>query len=351
MTSKQHKLAVVIMRAQPFHMGHYHLINEARKIADEVAILLGSAGESRSLKNPFTYEERKSMIIEELDSLSGIHFFPAYDYLYDDDIWSGEIIETIKENFDDLHQSEIIIVGHDKDETSFYLHTFPWAAIEVDNKDEINATDIRKDYFFGAYDFHSDKRTGYSVSAFLEEFATTDEYAKLKQEQTAVWAYKQSWAGSPFPPVFVATDAIVRYKDKIALIVRGGEFGVNKLALPGGYLEHDKTIFSNCLKELEEETGLSLFCMESYLVGIEIYDKVNRSPRGRMITHCYYFDITDCPTSSLDYDENGYPLLTAGDDAVNALWLNLEEIKANRDKFFSDHWSIIFNMLRDNYYE
>jgi nicotinamide-nucleotide adenylyltransferase len=59
-----------IGRFQPFHNGHYKVIND--KIApevDEVIVGIGSAQESHTLSNPFTAGERIMMITAALEDL------------------------------------------------------------------------------------------------------------------------------------------------------------------------------------------------------------------------------------------------------------------------------------------
>ena len=53
---------VFIGRFQPFHKGHESVVKEALKQAKEVIVVVGSSFEARTLRNPFTFEERKSMI-------------------------------------------------------------------------------------------------------------------------------------------------------------------------------------------------------------------------------------------------------------------------------------------------
>ena len=43
---------VFIGRFEPFHIGHKQVIEKALTLADEVIILVGSANQPRTLKNP-----------------------------------------------------------------------------------------------------------------------------------------------------------------------------------------------------------------------------------------------------------------------------------------------------------
>ena len=60
--SYQHKHGLVIMRAQPFHIGHEKIINRMLKECEKATVLLGSIQEHGTPKNPFNYTTRKKMI-------------------------------------------------------------------------------------------------------------------------------------------------------------------------------------------------------------------------------------------------------------------------------------------------
>lgn len=49
-------------RFQPFHLGHYKVIEERLNDFDNFVVIVGSAGKARSDENPLTFEERKSLI-------------------------------------------------------------------------------------------------------------------------------------------------------------------------------------------------------------------------------------------------------------------------------------------------
>ena len=62
---------VFIGRFQPFHVAHLAVIREALRQAREVIVLVGSAGQSRNLRNPFTVDERMAMIIDPMLATGG----------------------------------------------------------------------------------------------------------------------------------------------------------------------------------------------------------------------------------------------------------------------------------------
>lgn len=54
--------AVLLGRFQPFHEGHYKVVNHLKDNYSKVEILIGSKNTSRTLDNPLTFEERKKII-------------------------------------------------------------------------------------------------------------------------------------------------------------------------------------------------------------------------------------------------------------------------------------------------
>jgi bifunctional NMN adenylyltransferase/nudix hydrolase len=55
-------LAVLVGRFQPFHAAHLALLRHALSIAPRCAIVIGSAHQARTPRNPFTWTERAEMI-------------------------------------------------------------------------------------------------------------------------------------------------------------------------------------------------------------------------------------------------------------------------------------------------
>ena len=74
MSNKPYKLGIVVGRFQSFHTGHENMINTAVMMCDKVLLLVGSSQESGTMKNPFTYEERKRI----LHKISGIRYISIH---------------------------------------------------------------------------------------------------------------------------------------------------------------------------------------------------------------------------------------------------------------------------------
>jgi bifunctional NMN adenylyltransferase/nudix hydrolase len=152
--------------------------------------------------------------------------------------------------------------------------------------------------------------------------------------------YKAQWSVAPYPPVFVTTDALVINKGHILLIKRGLNPGKGLWALPGGFLNPNESITDCAVRELKEETKIDVPVpvLKGSITKTEMFDHPNRDPRGRVITHCFRFDVTYGKGRELIK-------IKAGDDAVGAQWVPIGDLLLMRKTFFSDHFQIIRKML------
>ena len=70
--------ALFIGRFQPFHKGHLKIIQNISKEYDEIIIGIGSSQYGHALENPFTIDERITMIIKTLEKKSTtLHHVPS----------------------------------------------------------------------------------------------------------------------------------------------------------------------------------------------------------------------------------------------------------------------------------
>ena len=60
------RIGMVVGRFQPVHNGHLSIIYEALDNCDYLIIAIGSAQESNTPKNPFSFEFRKKLIVDAL---------------------------------------------------------------------------------------------------------------------------------------------------------------------------------------------------------------------------------------------------------------------------------------------
>ncbi|MDH3365878.1 MAG: nicotinamide-nucleotide adenylyltransferase [Thermoplasmata archaeon] len=73
--------ALVVGRFQPFHKGHLQAIKEVLSECDELVIVIGSAEESHTSRNPLTASERYQMIISSVPRKehNRLHIIPVRD--------------------------------------------------------------------------------------------------------------------------------------------------------------------------------------------------------------------------------------------------------------------------------
>ena len=338
-----HDAAVLIGRFQPVHNGHLALLREALARARQAIVVLGSAHQARTPRNPFTWQERAALLRAALpeSERARLTVLPMRDY-YDEPRWAQAVQQAVAQTT--APGSRIALVGHFKDDTSSYLRAFPgWDLIRMPRQGAIDATPIR-DAYLGASAATLDQALApfanqlpTATRDWLEEFSHTPHYPALQEEWRMLRAYRESWAGAPYPPVFVTVDALLRCQGRVLLIRRAHAPGKGLWALPGGFVEPRDTLWQSCLRELAEETHCPLpeERLRAALRAVQVFDHPGRSQRGRVITHAYFFDLGD----------EALPEVRGGDDAAHAQWVAQEDLAGMEDQFHDDHWHILDRLL------
>jgi bifunctional NMN adenylyltransferase/nudix hydrolase len=323
---------VFIGRFQPPHKTHVAIMLEGLERVQKLIVVIGSARSARSIKNPFTAEEREIMIARALED-AGVPrhrfaFSRVRDFFYNEAMWLAEVQQGV--NGITKGSTDIALLGHVKDGSSYYLKSFPnWKFSPTNIVSSLNATEVRNALWRGETS-PALEQVPSSVAAFLERFTTTTDYANLRAEFEYVQEYKRQWASAPYPPVFVTTDAVVMKSGHVLVVRRGDHPGKGKLALPGGFLSQKETLLDGCLRELREETGFRLE-WQNYLRSTQVFDYPDRSVRGRTITHAFHFDL----------GLGSLPEVKGGDDATDAFWMPLSQALAAPESFFEDHHAIL----------
>lgn len=342
---------------QPLHNGHIRNIDKALDIADHVLVIAGSANQPRTPKNPFTAEERAEMIKSEFPSdrvcVTGVEDF------YADTEWLKHVQSVAHKHISKkgiaVEDASIAILGHNKDHTSSYLVQFPnWKFIEIGHRitrtptgreiiDEslprvLDATEIREQYFMSGMSKIGADEMPHPVVAFLSKFMSRPEYEILKEEYNYIARYHDAWSSSPYPVTFVTTDAVVIQSGYVLLVKRRVAPGKGLWALPGGFAGHMEYLEDGVIRELREETRLKV--AEKVLRGSikerDVFDRPDRSLRGRTITHAFLFVLED---------QQKLPKVKGSDDAAEARWFSLDVVDDMSDRLFEDHKSIIHTMV------
>lgn len=170
---------VFIGRFQPFHLAHMQTIEIALKQSHYVVLALGSAQMERNIKNPFLAIEREQMILSNfsLDEQKRIKFVHVVD-VYNDEKWVKQVKSLVNGVIEP--NSTVGLIGHFKDESSYYLKLFPeWIMVELDSlKDSISATPMREAYYRGEI---QTEFFPVGTIQFLDEFQKTRTYQQLQQ--------------------------------------------------------------------------------------------------------------------------------------------------------------------------
>jgi bifunctional NMN adenylyltransferase/nudix hydrolase len=340
---KTYPFAVFIGRFQPFHNGHYHVIAAGLKQAEKIIVLCGSAHLAPTLRNPWSFEERKAMILNSFsqEEAERITVLPLIDSPYNQLAW----IESVQTAVNSVVQTEKLnskkapkIAFFSQNKAPSYLSSFPqWEAVEIENFAEINGTSLRQQYFGGEENFFRSAEifnasTPKGTQQFLAEKFNKSVFDEIFAEHQFVQAFKKSWQVAPYPPVFVTVDAVVIQSGHILLVKRKNRPGKGLWALPGGFLDQTEYLQDACIRELREETLLKI--PDPLLYGCikrsHVFDAPYRSARGRTLTHAFLIELPN--TGKL-------PQVKGSDDAEKAFWLPLAEVKP--EKMFEDHYFII----------
>lgn len=360
------KVAVVIGRFQPFHLGHKAMIDHALSAADRVVVLLGDTGCARDSKDPWSIPERVQMIdavfLKEIKE-GRLAIGGVYDIPYNDAEWTHASMTAVSAVIRhglglDPAECEVFQVSHVKSTANASASVLPmrqlaapvtYVADNAHGLTVMNATEIREEIIFGG---HALARTSVSA-AFGRSFALMpSEVVKtmmgwpemvpgtvIADAQAAVKfnaEYSSAATKKYGKPHLHAVDACVICNGNVLLITRKNAAGQGTWALPGGFLDNDEWPVQGALRELREETGLDLSAeyVGQHQRSLVTYANPGRSRRGRTITHVLTHNLIVKPNQPM-------PTVTAGDDAASAFWWPLDRLNEAREKFFSDHFYII----------
>jgi len=265
---------------------------------------------------------------------------PLNDFTYDNPRWKQHVRDTVasvhKEHslHQELHGLRGGIIGHNKDESSWYLKEFPeWESVAAPmfpghSGASIDATRIRQFLFEGeSYLPYISGVVPRRILDIISHIMTTPEWAVLVGEQN----FLNNYDPKAFDVPLVTADAMVVSKGKVLIVTRKNFPGQGLLALPGGFIDLTKAWEDSATRELQEETTFGEAPLE--LLTSEVFSSPGRDPRGRCITQTYLYSTPE-------------PVPVEGrDDAAFAEWVDIKELPDMADRFFADHWHMITSML------
>lgn len=308
------KAGIFIGRFQPVHQGHIHALGIAASQVEQLYIFVGSANQCRSIKNPWTFTERKNMLMAKLHAqrIYNYEIIPLNDYPYSNTQWMSDVRASIEH----YTPSKPVLFGHMK-EGNNYLKWFPdWQFKNIEAMYNINATEIRTRMFQ-----MNDPEMPQTVK---------DDYAFYQKEKTL-------FANYPFPETlnFNCADAILECQGHVLVIERRFAPGKGSFALPGGFKNREESFLDCAIRELIEETNVRVpeKVLRGSIVKTELFDDPKRSfgiPRN---TLAVYMRINPDPDGSL-------PRANGADDAASCKWIPLTDA-LNKIELYDDHKAII----------
>lgn len=350
---KEFDLLVFIGRFQPFHVEHKRIVDIALEKAKNVLVLVGSSGKARSVRNPFTFEERMNMITSAfpqdvyLGSNQRLIVKPLYDKMYNNVAWVNQVQHIVKETILDvvndggfraagLADAKVGLIGMAKDHTSYYLKMFPqFESVDVPMKQLMHATALREGFIDGHMKKHEVAigQLPMNVASWMyDQFALLPWFEQLKRELEHVRAYKKAWEAAPYPVKHMTVDAVVEQSGHVLLVKRRAEPGKGLWALPGGHLEVEETLMDGVIRELREETKIKVPdpVLRGSVVATNMFDDPYRSNIGRVITYAAHIKLADATS---------LPKVKGADDAEKAVWVPIGDLR--EDQMFDDHFHII----------
>ena len=281
---------------QPPTIDEIERLRSSLESGAKVTVILESWKASRGLRTPFSVEEREQLIRGALGSdAAKIHFVYAPDDFY-------------RTRYSEMPtEARSALVWKDQSEVrDNFLRTGSLTGIPAENR------------------------------KWLQNFASSELYRRLREERLAVDEYRDSWKAAPYEPIFVTVDALVTKDDQVLMIRRGHAPGKGLLALPGGFIEADEPLLVSALRELDEETAFQIegVDLRDRLESVRVFSEPKRSARGRTISHVHHFALRETDPE---------PKIHAGDDASDAFWMRLTEIR--EEEGFEDHFLILHALL------
>lgn len=221
--------ALYIGRFQPPHHAHVASALAALEHAPRLTLGLGSSNLARSIKNPWTPQEREQLwrlALSEVGADVGrVRFCPLPDR-FDAAAWAADVRGLFAPG------EGVTLVGYEKDDSSAYLHWFPdWERLVLPELEGgLSATELRRAYFLDGPDSALlPQHLPAATLPWLREWARTPDYARLRAEWLAVDAAKAE------APAQGVREQLWLWLDgpDICLRVRPGPIGAGLWELPG----------------------------------------------------------------------------------------------------------------------
>ena len=309
-------LGFLIGRFQPLHAGHRSIIRQAAKLCKHLVVIVGSANAAPSVKNPWSYLERKTKIDLFLyhEEIKNVTVVPMNDYRYNNNKWQVDVENIITDASIDHNCCGVTMFGFDKPDNKYLGWFDHYEFVNLQSGFNVCATDVRNSYFKAG-------NMGFPIEV-MEDY----NYFVKEKEQFSPYPYLDTLN-------FCCSDSVVICNGHILLIKRIKAPGRNHWALPGGFKNNNETFLECAVRELIEETNLDVSENELYDASVinfdHVFDAPNRAAMGiPRITHAFLFKLATMPK------------VTPSDDALEAEWVPIDKC-LNELPMHDDHRDII----------
>jgi 8-oxo-dGTP diphosphatase len=182
---------------------------------------------------------------------------------------------------------------------------------------------------FGPYKVTAYDKKSRTVELEGSDPVTLSDKVKDEPKPGRNYAFKIMKQGAAADAIYLLTvDMVIHTDNEILMIRRKNAPFAGRLALPGGFVDPGERFQEAALRELREETGLTI--STSGVKYIDKFDKKNRDPR---MENCVSFGFS-CYVSNDKKDK-----VAAGDDASGVFWVPKSEVSKQTLAF--DHADII----------
>jgi bifunctional NMN adenylyltransferase/nudix hydrolase len=349
---RKYDFVLYIGRFQPVHSGHLETITKAFYQTKNVIVVIGSANQAPTPKNPWPVYQREEMINSLLNIIhpdvgSKLHFIPMEDRLYNDDKWLAYLQAKIEAL---VGKGSMAIIGHDKGDSGYIKQCFP----DVDFLDTgayikeegtagkvVSATKIRQLMFEGDVGYTASNLPA-PVYRKLEAYVKTPEFDLLQGEYSHILAEEEIVKNLPYGMTFLTADSVVVQSGHILLVKRAEYPGKGLWALPGVHIGLNETVDEASIRALRDETNLRVpvKALKGSLEEVKRFDHPERSLRARL-TQQNARSITEAFFYRLDSNTPLPKNVKAGKGIEKAWWFSLAEAKQMRPVLFEDHADII----------
>lgn len=332
-------LAIVIMRAQPYHHGHDVLVAKAMNEADKVLIMLGGKGRPADHRNPFSYEQRVHMLSLCYPDVDNLYSVNIEEFPHSDLNWREHVKRTVQAFAPGIAADDVVMVQNIKEGDPDITEGFPYNIasqghlVSMSETTAISGTAIR-DAMYRNSPLSPELGIIESTKEFILNFLKTDRFSRMQVEYLAHLEQKSHYVDLEPPPIFVTTDSLVLCQGHILFITLGGSHGRNTYALPGGHLGQQEELIECAEREVLEATGLSV--SDVPVLRRKLFSSPGRCSGYRSLTLAFRFDLVV---------DGSLPVVQTGCDTSHALWVPIEEIYGLKEKIVLDHFDIITEML------